>query len=279
MKARDKHSPLLSYPTRLCFCDDAAPCGLGDNCMSAIIADIMRAAGYNVFFYSKLKGFNDLVRSVRVDRVFLEYDYVFFYDVARYSLPLQDLGHTHYIDAFFEFNDLPLRYEGQQADVVTAKFAIPAVDVAMNTRCGEFSNKRAWPYFRDLKRLFENNGITYFDLDSLPFAYCEPQISMKALSIVESASMYLGLDSGMSHYVACVAKRGLIIQSGYSYFDNWCKYPQYEYIEIEIPCKPCWISEVNPGKCPLAENACMQLLDPECVLERVKQMLRRNRPF
>ena len=260
-------------PQRVEFGDFRDACGLGDTCMGAIIAEIMREHGISIYFYSKYPNAEALIHDVRRWRVFLNTDYVFEYEYPQFSIPLTQLNGMHFIDAFFTFNKLDMRYDGRAAHVVFEARQVPSVDVVMNTKSGSFSTARMWPYFSQLKNLLERKRISYCDLDELPFSQTSSEPSWTALNYAKSARLYLGLDSGLSHYVARCVSRGLILQSGHSRFVNWCGYHTYEALCNAEPCAPCWASENNPVICPGAHQSCMTRLSPHKVLRRIEELL------
>jgi len=261
------------YPMRLEFCDGRHACGLGDTCMGAIIAEIMRENGIEIYFYTKLFGAERLVRNVRRWRVFLNIDYTFFYDVPQFSLPLCRLGEMHFIDAFFRFNDLPFHYDGRPADVLFLARDVPHYDVVLNTRSSDFASVRTWPYFDQLKALLTKHNISFFDLDTLPFSFADPEPSLRALDLVAKSRLYVGLDSGLSHYVAKVVNHGLFLQSGHSHFSNWNKYPRCYSTAASVACAPCWQSEMIDVRCPGECQHCIRSLSVSSVFEAITVIL------
>jgi len=147
---------------------------------------------------------------------------------------------------------------------------IPAVDVAMNTRTGILSIYRDWPYFDQLKKLFRKNNISYIDLDRNKI------FNIESLNYVKKAKLYLGLESGRSHYVSQFANgKALILQSGFATSDFWAYVYKYDYLDIDVPCRPCWIDRllISQGKiCPY-NHKCMKKLTVDYVFEEVRKKL------
>ncbi len=267
MKRESKHRRLQYYYYN-------EPGGLGDNCMSAIIAEIMRENGYQTYFYAKLLGFDKLIEDVLVYDPSLFYDYTFDYDNPSFTIPVNKLNGKHYIDAFFEFNKLPMRFDGRAANIIFNDVDVPIVDVALNTKCSNWAIKRRWPHFDKLKEYFRANGISFFDLDTIKYySWKNSESSAKALNIAAKSKIYVGLDTGMSHFVAKYVKKGLIIQSGFSLFSNWNNYNNFYFTGLNVPCSPCWISEHIPGDCPGKDNKCMEDLSASMVFQNILTLL------
>jgi hypothetical protein len=148
---------------------------------------------------------------------------------------------------------------------------VPTVDVVMCTQTGNWTPYRQWPYFDELKELFKKEDITYIDLNE------EGIFSVKLLNYVNRCKLYLGLDTGTSHYVSQFANnKALIIQGGYVTFDFVFHAYHYDHIQIEeMPCSPCFINknhiERNEG-CEF-NHKCMMNLSSEVVFEEVRKRI------
>ncbi len=271
----DSVTQITCYPKRICSGIEQDIGGLGDNCMGSIIADMMREHGYDIYFYTKLRNFEKLVHNIkRQNGIFLESDYfIYSYTDPKYSIPLSELRMTNFIDAFFKFNGLSIRFDGRGADVIFIPLLENRYKVVLNTRCSNFSEKRLWPFFSDLKLLLKKEKISFIDLDdTIQLSYNDQLSSFYILNLVRNSDLYIGLDSGMSHYVAKMVNLAYIIQSGHSFFENWCKYSRYEYIALDVPCRPCWVNEENLADCTI-QDKCMQDIYPEIVFENIRQLL------
>jgi hypothetical protein len=150
---------------------------------------------------------------------------------------------------------------------------VPEVDVAMWTRTGPFGPYRDWPFFEDLKKVFDSEGITYLDMTQMQI------MGIECLNVVKKAKMYLGLDTGTSHYVSKYANgKGLIIQGGFNPFFYWA-WP-YDYVPIlkstDCPLRPCFINvrhiAEGKAKCP-KEVPCIAEISVERVFNEVREML------
>jgi len=147
------------------------------------------------------------------------------------------------------------------------------VDVVMNTQTGPYTPYKKWPYFKELCQMFDKHHITHIDLDR----DWRETYGIKCLNYVRKAKVYLGLDTGMSHYVSRFAnKKALILQGGFNYFHRWSWLYDYEPIQIEdMPCKPCTIlkKDVKKGMGCQYKNRCMKDIDPKLVFEKVCERL------
>jgi len=105
------------------------------------------------------------------------------------------------------------------------------VDVVMCTKTGRWCEYRDWPYFEQLKKLFDKENITYVDLNEKGI------YNNECLNYVKKAKLYLGLDTGTSHYVSKFANgKALIIQSGFNLFNWWADTYDYDVITAEVNC-------------------------------------------
>jgi hypothetical protein len=152
------------------------------------------------------------------------------------------------------------------------KEKVPSVDVAMCTQVGNWQPYRQWPYFEELKIEFDKAGISYIDLNK------EKIFSNKCLNYVNNAKLYLGMDTGMSHYVSKFANgKTIILQSGISPFWYWSYPYDYNYIKAVYICNldPCFINHIQIKKdlvCPY-DHRCMTTLSVERVFTEIKERL------
>lgn len=150
---------------------------------------------------------------------------------------------------------------------------IPSVDVAMGTETGKWTPYRNWPYFGELKKLFAKEGITYVDLDA------DRIRGIKCLNYVKKCKLYLGLETGMSHYVSQFANgKALVLQSGFTEFKFWAYLYDYDYLQVEnVPCRPCFINKQHivreERKCG-HDNMCMKSLSVDRVFKAIVKRIR-----
>jgi len=157
--------------------------------------------------------------------------------------------HTEYV---------PVKYEDEEL--------IQGYDVAMVTRSGVWTRVRDWPFFDELKQQLDVKKINYIDLTASNVR------NNACLNYVSKSKVYLGLETGVSHYVSQVVSRGLILQSGYSDIDFWCPY-DYEHIEHRLPCSKCFIHcKTRPYSCP-NEHRCMREISVEEVVRNIERLL------
>jgi len=152
--------------------------------------------------------------------------------------------------------------------VTFTEVEVPKADVALNTTSGPWGPNRNWPYFTELKKMLESNGISYIDLNE------ERIVSHTCLNYVKKAKLYIGLDTGMSHYVSKFANhKALILQSGHSPFWFWAYPYEYDFITSDNECeyRPCLLNVSDTKVCPY-DRICMTSLSKEVVF---KEILRR----
>lgn len=152
--------------------------------------------------------------------------------------------------------------------VIFRKMDVPEYDVVMNTMTGRHTPLKEWPYFYELTRLFKKAGIRYLDLD------LHQKRGIECLNLVKKAHLFLGLDTGMPHYVSKFANgKTLIISGGFVTPEFWASLYDFEFIQIEdVPCRPCYINrgdvEKNLRECG-GNHMCMREISPRMVFERV----------
>lgn len=137
-----------------------------------------------------------------------------------------------------------------------------SVDVAIWDRTGDWTPYRDWPYWDSLEERLSARGISYINMR------CEGLRGEDVLAQAMAAKVYVGLETGVSHYVAGAAHRGLVLQSGYSTFDYWCPYPQFKRVEAAVECSPCFAR----WHCP-HHHKCMTGLSVGSVLDTLMPML------
>ena len=147
---------------------------------------------------------------------------------------------------------------------------IPAFDVVMNTATGPWAPYRDWPYFDELKQLFNANGISFIDLNK------NKMFGHRCLNYVKNARLYLGLETGMSHYVSRFANsKALILQSGFCPFIYWAYPYNYDCLKVDVNCerRPCFINREDMAKGIKCDNRCMKQMTAEMVFEAVRRRL------
>jgi hypothetical protein len=151
--------------------------------------------------------------------------------------------------------------------VVFKDMDVPKVDVALNTMIGVHAPYKMWPYFNELKAKMDKFGIRHYDLDG------SGTYGIECLNVVKRAQLYVGLDTGMAHYVSRFANgKALIINGGFVSFDFWASLYDYEPIQIDdVSCRPCYRSRVEMG-CEYG-NRCMREITVDMVLDRICERL------
>lgn len=138
----------------------------------------------------------------------------------------------------------------------------PVVDVAINSKTYSY-NTKYWPYWDELKKKLTENGIRWLALDDLH--------NVKLLNVVQKAKLYLGLETGISHYVSQVANgKALIIQGGWVGREFWAKHYDYEFITHDTPCGWCCIAKSSD--CPYRMQ-CLHHITVDQVFDAVVRKL------
>ncbi len=156
--------------------------------------------------------------------------------------------------------------------VIFEEMDVPEVDVVMNTKTSHWTPYKLWPYFDELKIKMAKLGITYYDFD------VSETYGIECLNMVKKAQIYLGLDSGMAHYVSRFANgKTLILSGGFVTFEFWAYLYDYEPVQIEdVPCRPCFKSKhyIKRGEgCPF-DNRCMTEITVDMVMNKICERLK-----
>jgi hypothetical protein len=136
---------------------------------------------------------------------------------------------------------------------------IGSVRVALCTASGSWSPYRNWPYFAELKIRLSQSGISWQDITDTR--------GSETLNWAKKAELYVGLETGISHYVSSVVSRGLVLQSGYSTASYWNWYG-YRTLEMPVACSPCFLREGCTH-----EHDCMRTLSIDLVFNTIQEML------
>lgn len=139
---------------------------------------------------------------------------------------------------------------------------ISGVDVVINSKTSQWVKLRDYPWFDGVKQGLTQAGIRWIDLDAQNIR------GNDALNHVKKSILYLGLETGMSHYVSSVVNKSLIIQSGFTNHKFWNHYG-YDIVEHRVGCSPC---QLRYSPCP-HNHGCMNGLEPAVVIERVIRKL------
>ena len=137
--------------------------------------------------------------------------------------------------------------------------SIKGCDVCLVTQSGPWTPYRNWPHFNELKSLLIEDGVTFIDLSQ------EGIKENNFLNYVKKSKIYLGIETGASHYAAPhLGGKGLIIQSGYCDFDYWAAHYNYQPIEHPVECAPCWKRQ----GCEY-DHKCMRKISAQKVYEKI----------
>ena len=112
--------------------------------------------------------------------------------------------YTDLIDEFKKAFNIEKEIEITRDHIPVLYYDLPLVkekkfDVVMVTQTGPFTPYRKWPYFNELKELLKKNKISFIDLSEMGAR------DIEFLNYVKNSKLYLGLETGPSHYASQVA--------------------------------------------------------------------------
>lgn len=240
----------------------------GDNLFSAYLTNTLIENGYNAYLDNSR--INELVDCPKFDSEKLEGQEIDSFDcIRRNKTGLQtNTEFNVFSDLIFEFrkkfnikkdiqinlDHIPVRYK--------KLIDIPSYDVVIVSETGYWTPYRNWPFFKELKELFKKNSISYIDVSE------EKIKNNLLLNYVDNSSLYLGLETGASHYVSKISNgKTLILQSGYTDFNYWAEMYDFDYLSTNLDCAPCWKRE------GCFHHNCMNMLNVNFVFEEVKRRI------
>lgn len=235
----------------------------GDSMLGAQFTANLIANGFDAVFHAPwLRDIVDLPQMTPAYGSALHYE--FSYHPERLLLRNMSIIEKS-LERFQVFAELlkPLKVKVRTAPVKYVDIpGIPAVDVALNTQIRVSTEYRQWPYFGELKQLLTQVGISFVDLDANKY------YGIAALNYIKKARLYVGMDTGMSHYAASTAAgKALILQSGYNTPEYWSTY-DYEYAFLPLGCAPCF----RIGNCSYGHR-CMRELGLEFVFNLIQDRM------
>ena len=129
----------------------------------------------------------------------------------------------------------------------------------------------------------EANGKTISDNDSVKiYNACGKFNISESADIIKKAKLVISNDTGMQ-YIACALKRPVIALWGGTtpdldvepyYGSNFLRNlqkPVYENVVLNLKCQPC--SKYGLNKCPLEHFKCMEKINVDGLVEKVKQKI------
>lgn len=250
--------------------------GFGDTLLASYFSTILNRNNINAFFHAS-NSFRDDGIYKYLDCKYIKnrrdplYSHI---EIHRVQYGYPDTNHSiieQFCNLFCEkydvdtnikidINYIPVKYE----DIPEIK----SVDIVLGTKCGRWCKYRQWPYFEQLKKRLEENNISYIDMDKNKMRF------MDCLNCVKKSKLYVGIESGMSHYVSQVANgKALILQSGFVDINFWCNY-DYGYLYIPVPCRICHKNTGNKviDRCE-NDHKCMENLSVDMVFNKIVEKL------
>lgn len=242
--------------------------GFGESLILSRLVNILQDNGINVFF-----------KEGRKTQGLIENSFPITYDDKNYNLLAWDYDIKIKKSIMQQYIEKAENYFNKRIqitkDYIPVKYydisEIGSFDVILHSKTGNWTPYRNWAYFTELKILLKRNKITALDLAEYPI------YGIKYLNYVNKSKLYVGLETGPSHYISQFMRgRCLILQGGFSTYDFWASSYGYEHLEIDIECKPCfinWENILNGKKCQFC-NKCMMNIDPIVVFDKIKEMLK-----
>jgi hypothetical protein len=180
---------------------------------------------------------------------------------------------VQYIKHFEEIFERKIEITRDHIPVIFNKMDVPTYDVILHTNTGSWSIYRMWPFFEELKSLLTKQGISWIDIADRKNGRIG---GIKYLNYVNNAKLYVGLETGPSHYVSSIAKnKTLILQSGFAEYNFWAYLYKFDHLEVEVPCRPCYlnVNDIRDNKgCPY-NHRCMREISPQDVFNKIEKML------
>jgi hypothetical protein len=188
-------------------------------------------------------------------------DYHFYSDLIKNFTNWTKKNTTHPIEQelHIDVDSVPVIYKEDSS--------IKGVDLVLGTKTGPWTKYKNWPYFDGLKKLLDDNNVSYIDVDK------ENIKGFEFLNYVKKSKAFLGLETGSSHYAsALIRDSGYIIQSGFCLFDYWARSYNFTKIEHEVECRNCWLLGRGDGICQY-DHKCMTRTTPDIVFNTIKHHL------
>ena len=267
----------------------------GDFFLSYLIYLILKKYIINIYF--NINNFNinnfhaeNLINHKEDEHIFLgDISDKIFFNIIKFKYNNEQGNKNNILEMFFneffqQFNIPNDICDKIRQEIKTTKYkipvkyydilSIPSVDVSIVSKGGLWSGYKNWPYFKELKDKLNENKITYIDLSEKNIK------NIECLNYIKKSKLYLGLDTGVSHYASSVASgKTLIIQSGYNYFDFWCFY-DYDYINVNIECQKCFLNYYTITKKHKYMNCkndhkCMKNISVDMVYNKIVEKLKK----
>ena len=93
----------------------------------------------------------------------------------------------------------------------------------------------------------------------------------QAVWLISKADLYVGNDTGLTHFAACLGLKTVAIYSGIDPTEVWApRGPDVSVIKAPVPCSPCHILYLDDCR---HKHACIQAIDFEFVRAVVRNKL------
>jgi hypothetical protein len=253
--------------------------GFGEQLILARATSILIDNNIDVLFYERYK-VKDLINCKKIPYLDTpNYKNYKGYEMYKciYSIEDRDPIIIQQIKHFESLFGQKIEITNDCVPVIYYDMEVPKYDVILHTTTGSWSIYRFWPYFNELEELLDKNHITWIDIDNRKK---HGRIGgIHYLNYVKKSKVYVGLETGPSHYVSSIAKnKTLIIQSGFATFDFWAYTYKFDHLEVDVPCRPCFLNknDIYYGRGCQYNHRCMKEISPQSVFDKIIQIMDKN---
>jgi hypothetical protein len=237
----------------------------GDSLFPCMVVDTLNANGIEAYYQHELSHITDLVDCKKIYKIPQNVRWL----SGGYTNSFYDPNSTLHKDIMHEvcvslgIDDLPIN-----KNYIPVKFtrdpSFPTVDVVLVTEQGGYSVIREWDKFQELKKLLREYNFSYIDASE------EGIRSNDLLNIVNNCKVYVGIDTGSSHYVSQVANgKAIIINSGYASFEYVFGQYNYDTVEYLVDCRYCIFTALSMCRDSGHDHDCMKNISTQMVFEKM----------
>jgi hypothetical protein len=264
----------MSIPSGICYKWGGS--GFGNNLILAHVVKILNDNGINAVLHNHRR--IDGLLDVPIYNPEIHKDYLFHNGQTPNSTKVKNIDepfimqHIRMAEDIFEKR---IYFDREKHNHIPVLFkeveGIQKVDVVLATKSSPWGPVRDWKYFKELKAELIKNNLTYIDLNE-SFIY-----GNDCLTYVKKCKVYVGVETGTSHYVSKFANgKGLIIQSGFAPFYVWAFPYDYKPIVANVDCvfRPCFLDKkrLEEGNtCPFNER-CINNITVDMVMKEILKL-------
>lgn len=148
-------------------------------------------------------------------------------------------------------------------------------DVVLSPDAGGWKPVRAYRRGGELEEALKRRGLSVLNISKTSgqgHAFKLPEL----LALVESAKLYIGVETGPTHLVSGVHRQALILQTGIHRSAFWNIYDRTHVVEKDWPCggRKCRVRQHS--ECPQEEGVCIDRFAPEDIADLALQLIRNS---